>query len=70
MKTFDQSLTTSEVNLRFTFKPAAVAFPKTPQEVSTIVKIGNALKLRVVARSGGVSDFLYEIPATSAQQLL
>lgn len=45
-----------EVNLRFTFKPAAVTFPKTPQDVSEIVKLGNTQNIQVVARSGGVSD--------------
>ncbi|GLB42541.1 putative oxygen-dependent FAD-linked oxidoreductase family protein [Lyophyllum shimeji] len=45
----------SAFNLRFTFKPAAVTYPKSPQEVSEIVKIGAAQKLTVVARSGGHS---------------
>ncbi|RDB16274.1 putative FAD-linked oxidoreductase YgaK [Hypsizygus marmoreus] len=49
------TLASSPFNLRFTFQPAAIAFPKTAQEVSEIVKIGAAQKLRVVARSGGHS---------------
>jgi FAD/FMN-containing dehydrogenase len=43
-------------NLRFTFHPAAVTYPKSPGDVSTIVKIGASLGLKVVARSGGVSN--------------
>ncbi|KAF5376218.1 hypothetical protein D9615_008500 [Tricholomella constricta] len=42
-------------NLRFTFKPAAITFPRTAQEVSQIVKIGASENLEVVARSGGHS---------------
>ncbi|KAF8224091.1 glucooligosaccharide oxidase [Tricholoma matsutake] len=42
-------------NLRFTFQPAAVTFPKTPKDVSKIVKIGTSLGLQIVARSGGHS---------------
>lgn len=47
--------TSCAFNLRFTFKPAAVTFPKSPQEVAEIVKIGVAQRLTVVARSGGHS---------------
>ncbi|KAF8055350.1 glucooligosaccharide oxidase [Lyophyllum atratum] len=42
-------------NLRFTFSPAAVTFPKSAEQVSQIVKIGDAQGLTVVARSGGHS---------------
>ena len=47
------------VNLRFTFDPAAVTFPKTTQDVSTILKIANSLNYQAVARSGGVRIFHY-----------
>lgn len=42
-------------NLRFAVQPAAVTFPNTPQDVSTIVKIGATFGYPVVARSGGHS---------------
>ncbi|KAF8069843.1 glucooligosaccharide oxidase [Lyophyllum atratum] len=42
-------------NLRFTIKPAAIAFPKNPQEVSEAIQVGAAEDLTVVARSGGHS---------------
>lgn len=42
------------VNLRFSFKPAAVAFPNSAEQVSEIIKLGSSYKLQVVARSGGV----------------
>lgn len=42
-------------NQRFSFKPAAVVYPKSPQDVSEVIKIGASHHLRVVARSGGVS---------------
>ncbi|KDR66395.1 hypothetical protein GALMADRAFT_1159839 [Galerina marginata CBS 339.88] len=42
-------------NLRFNFKPAAVAFPTTVQEISDIVKLGDITNHQVVARSGGHS---------------
>ncbi|KAG6915728.1 hypothetical protein DXG01_010250 [Tephrocybe rancida] len=45
----------SAFNLRFSFKPAAIAFPRTVKEVSEVVKIGAGLKVTVVARSGGHS---------------
>ena len=41
-------------NLRFTFEPAAIAFPNTAQDVSTILQIAQACNYSVVARSGGV----------------
>ncbi|KAG7098044.1 hypothetical protein E1B28_000019 [Marasmius oreades] len=42
-------------NQRFNVHPAAIVFPTSAQDVSQIVKIGAANKLRVVARSGGHS---------------
>ncbi|KAF8988419.1 glucooligosaccharide oxidase [Cyathus striatus] len=42
-------------NLRFTFQPAAIAYPVNSQQVSTVIKAGSANNLRVVARSGGHS---------------
>ena len=44
------------VNLRFNFQPAAITYPKSPEDVSRIVKIGASSGLKVVARSGGVSN--------------
>lgn len=43
------------VNLRFSFQPAAIAYPTSPQEVSELIKLGVANKLQVVPRGGGVS---------------
>ena len=43
-------------NLRFNFQPAAITYPKSPEDVSKIVKIGASSGLKVVARSGGVSN--------------
>ncbi|KAG6917469.1 hypothetical protein DXG01_002446 [Tephrocybe rancida] len=45
----------SAFNLRFTFKPAAITFPKHAQEISEIIQLGAAHKLTVAARSGGHS---------------
>ncbi|KAF8634258.1 hypothetical protein AX17_004215 [Amanita inopinata Kibby_2008] len=42
-------------NRRFTFKPAAVTYPSSAEQVAEIVKIGAAYNHRVVARSGGHS---------------
>ncbi|KAF5365881.1 hypothetical protein D9757_011047 [Collybiopsis confluens] len=42
-------------NLRFTFSPAAVAFPKTPNEVSAVVKAAHANNYQVIPRGGGHS---------------
>ncbi|KAF8633802.1 hypothetical protein AX15_001244 [Amanita polypyramis BW_CC] len=42
-------------NRRFTIDPAAITFPKSPDEVSKIVKIGADCRRSVVARSGGHS---------------
>ncbi|KAF8981382.1 hypothetical protein BDQ17DRAFT_1337346 [Cyathus striatus] len=42
-------------NLRFTFQPAAIAYPVNSQQVSTVIKAGSANDLGVVARSGGHS---------------
>ncbi|KAG6829574.1 hypothetical protein H0H92_004123 [Tricholoma furcatifolium] len=42
-------------NQRFAISPAAIAYPKTPQEVSQAVIIGATQNLKVVARGGGHS---------------
>ncbi|KAF8698239.1 hypothetical protein AX14_001170, partial [Amanita brunnescens Koide BX004] len=42
-------------NERYAFKPGAIAFPSTPQQVSRIVKLGVEYNHQVVARSGGHS---------------
>ncbi|KAJ3992064.1 hypothetical protein F5050DRAFT_1019795 [Lentinula boryana] len=42
-------------NLRFTLEPAAVAYPSTPEEVSSIIQAGIDNNLQVVARGGGHS---------------
>ncbi|KAF8878851.1 glucooligosaccharide oxidase [Infundibulicybe gibba] len=42
-------------NLRFTFKPVAVSFPATPEQVSSAVKLGSSYGHHVAARSGGHS---------------
>ena len=49
-----RSNNTPSVNLRFSFQPAAVTYPKTPQDVSEIIQLGAAYNLQVAARSGGV----------------
>ncbi|KAF9556534.1 FAD-binding domain-containing protein [Agrocybe pediades] len=42
-------------NQRFTFQPAAIALPTSPEQVSTVVKAAAANSYQVVARSGGHS---------------
>ncbi|KAF9447904.1 Glucooligosaccharide oxidase [Macrolepiota fuliginosa MF-IS2] len=42
-------------NRRFTFQPAAVTFPKKPEEISNIIQIATKYQKHVVARSGGHS---------------
>lgn len=42
-------------NLRFVFEPSAVAYPTTPEDVSSIIQAGIDNNLQVVARGGGVS---------------
>ncbi|KAJ8078327.1 hypothetical protein PM082_000534 [Marasmius tenuissimus] len=42
-------------NTRFTFKPAAVAYPKTAEDVSKVMQIAQTNNLPVSARSGGHS---------------
>ncbi|KAF8874587.1 glucooligosaccharide oxidase [Infundibulicybe gibba] len=42
-------------NLRFTFKPVAVSFPATPEQVSSAIKLGSSYGHHVAARSGGHS---------------
>ncbi|KAG6896003.1 hypothetical protein C0992_010934 [Termitomyces sp. T32_za158] len=53
----DASYTSSSAayNERFSFKPVAIVYPKTPQDVSEIIKIGASHNLKVAARSGGHS---------------
>ncbi|KAF8874585.1 hypothetical protein BD779DRAFT_1804885 [Infundibulicybe gibba] len=41
-------------NLRLTFKPVAVSFPATPEQVSSAVKLGSSYGHHVAARSGGL----------------
>jgi len=48
-------LTSTIVNRRYTFQPAAIALPSTPQHVSTILLASAANNFQVVGRSGGVS---------------
>ena len=43
------------VNLRYTFRPAAIVYPNNAQDVSTAMKIGVQYNHQVVARSGGHS---------------
>lgn len=54
------------VNRRFTFQPAAVTFPTTPEQVSTIVQTAVKYNRHVVARSGGVNHcqllFVFQKP--------
>lgn len=45
------------VNLRFTFEPAAIVFPKTAKDVSSILQLAQQFNFPVVARSGGVRLF-------------
>lgn len=49
------STSSTAYNLRFTFQPAVIAFPNTPQDVSTVMKIAQQFNYQVVARSGGHS---------------
>ncbi|KAK1223161.1 hypothetical protein PQX77_013966 [Marasmius sp. AFHP31] len=42
-------------NQRFTFSPAAIAYPKSAEEVSKVVQVGSGNGMQVVARSGGHS---------------
>ncbi|KAJ4464522.1 glucooligosaccharide oxidase, partial [Lentinula edodes] len=42
-------------NLRFVFEPFAVAYPTTPEDVSSIIQAGIDNNLQVVARGGGHS---------------
>uniref|UniRef100_A0A8H7Y257 FAD-binding PCMH-type domain-containing protein n=1 Tax=Psilocybe cubensis TaxID=181762 RepID=A0A8H7Y257_PSICU len=42
-------------NLRFTLNPAAVTFPTTPQQISTILSLTTKYNHQAVARSGGHS---------------
>ncbi|KAG7098041.1 hypothetical protein E1B28_000017 [Marasmius oreades] len=49
------SAASAPFNLRFSFAPFAVTYPKSAEDVSTIVKLGVINNLQVVARSGGHS---------------
>ena len=49
-------------NLRFTFEPAAIAYPNTAQDVSTVLKMAQQSNYQVVARSGGVRTSLSNHP--------
>jgi FAD/FMN-containing dehydrogenase len=42
-------------NLNYATTPAAYTFPKTPQQVSEVVKCAHTAKIAVQARSGGHS---------------
>ncbi|PFH53654.1 Glucooligosaccharide oxidase [Amanita thiersii Skay4041] len=42
-------------NLRFTFSPVAVTYPKDAKQVAEIVKLGSVNNYKIVARSGGHS---------------
>lgn len=46
-------------NRRFSYKPAAIAYPKTKDQVALLVKCAAAAKAPVVARSGGHSYAAY-----------
>ncbi|KAG9005990.1 hypothetical protein FRB94_002141 [Tulasnella sp. JGI-2019a] len=46
-------------NRRFTFTPAAIAYPTSAQQVANIVKCGASLGVSVTARSGGHSYAAY-----------
>ena len=48
------------VNLRFSFNPAAITFPNTAQDVSTILQIAQEFNYSVAARSGGVRLFVIQ----------
>ncbi|KAK7462246.1 hypothetical protein VKT23_007849 [Stygiomarasmius scandens] len=51
----DYASASAAYNLRYEFTPFAISFPTDTQQVSTLVKLGAASNLRVVARSGGHS---------------
>ena len=42
-------------NLRFAWKPVAISYPNSAQQVSQAIKAGAAAKVNTVARSGGHS---------------
>ncbi|KZT64704.1 Glucooligosaccharide oxidase [Daedalea quercina L-15889] len=48
-------------NLRLQFKPAAVAYPRSAEEVSDLTKVGASLGIPVSARSGGHSHAGYSL---------
>lgn len=49
------SASSTAFNLRFTFEPAAIVFPKTTKDVSSILQLAQQFNFPVVARSGGHS---------------
>ena len=42
------------VNKRFSFQPAGITYPHSPDEISKIIKIGTSNNFGIAARSGGV----------------
>lgn len=48
-------------NQRFSLKPLIVTFPANASQVADIVKIGSGFNHSIIARSGGVSDFLHSL---------
>jgi FAD/FMN-containing dehydrogenase len=56
-------------NLDYPIKPAAVTYPKTPEQIADIVRYASAANIKVQARSGGHSYANYGgiCPAPSAQ---
>ena len=56
-------------NLRFNFQPAAITFPNTTQDVSTIMQITQKFNYSVVARSGGVRFFVTQHQAYISEGL-
>ncbi|KAF8610254.1 FAD-binding domain-containing protein [Ceratobasidium sp. AG-I] len=49
----------ANINLRLVYRPAAITYPKTPQDVQKYVKCGAKYGVAVVARSGGHSYASY-----------
>ncbi|KAL0578400.1 hypothetical protein V5O48_003591 [Marasmius crinis-equi] len=51
----DYDAARNSYNRRFSFSPAAIAYPNSPDNVSKIIQIGARNQLQVVPRSGGHS---------------
>ena len=49
------------VNLRYEFKPIAVTYPTSTEQVAAVVSAGYGENYQVVARSGGVRYLRYQI---------